>query len=54
MASDMHVVRLCVASPSDTEGQQKRFDPEKQEAVSLTIEQQKLELGNPCDRQPWH
>ena len=25
-----------------------------EEAVSLAIEQQKLELGNLCDRQPWH
>ena len=31
------------------EDQRKQFDPEKQKAVSLTIEQQKLELGNLCD-----
>ena len=47
------VVRLCVC-PSVTGGHRKRFDPEKQEAVSLAIEQQKLELGNLCDRHPWH
>ena len=29
-------------------------DPKKQEAVSLAIEQQKLELSNLCDLQPWH
>ena len=55
--SIMIVVRLCVrpsVRPSVTGGQRKRFDPEKQEAVSLAIERQKLELGNPCDRQPWH
>ena len=28
------------------EGQQKQFDPEKQEAISLATEWQKLELGN--------
>ena len=27
---------------------------QNQEAVSLAIEQQKLELGDLCDRQPWH
>ena len=55
------VVRLCIrpsvcpsVRPSVMEGQWKRFDPEKQEAVSLAIERQKLELGNHCDRQPWH
>ena len=51
------VVRLCVrpsVRPSVTEGQRKRFDPEKQEAVSLAIERQELELSNPCDRQPWY
>ena len=47
------VVRLCVC-PSVTGGHRKRFDPEKQEAVSLAIEQQKLELGNLCDHHPWH
>ncbi len=51
------VVRLCVrpsVRPSVTGDQRTRFDPEKQEAVSLAIERQKLELGIPCDRQPWH
>ena len=51
------VVRLCVClsvCPSVTGGQRKQFDPEKQEAISLAIEQQKLELGNLCDRHPWH
>ena len=47
------VVRLCVC-PSVTGGHRKRFDPEKQEAVSLAIEQPKLKLGNLCDRHPWH
>ena len=34
--------------------QWKRFDPDKQEAVSLAIEQQKVELDNLCERQLWH
>ena len=42
-------VRLSV-----TGGQQKQFGPEKQEAVSLATEQQKLELGNLCERQLWY
>ena len=46
---------VCLSvCPSVTGGHRKRFDPEKQEAVSLAIEQQKLELGNLCDRHPWH
>ena len=41
--------KILVVRPSVTEGhlQRKRFDPEKQEAVSLAIERQKLELSNP-------
>ena len=34
--------------PSIMGGQRKWSDPEKQEAVSLAIEQQKLKLGNLC------
>ena len=38
-------------SPSVTGGQQKRFDPEIQEAVSLAIKCKKLELGDLCEQQ---
>ena len=39
---------------SVSECQGKQFDPEKQETVSLAIEQRRLELGNFCECQPWH
>ena len=38
----IHVYKIVVVCPSVTGGQQKQFDLEKQEAVSLIIEQQKL------------
>ena len=36
-----------------TEGQRKRFDLEAEDAVSLAIEQQRLQLGDLCEWQSW-
>ena len=47
------VVCPCVR-PSVTGGQWKQFDLEKQEAIFLAIEQQRLQLGYLCERQSWH
>ena len=47
------IIKILVVRPSVTGGQQKRFDLEKQETVSLAIEQQRLQLGDLCERQSW-
>ena len=42
-------MRVCVMG-----GQRKQFDPEAEDAVSLAIDQQRLQLGDLCERQSWH
>ena len=55
MPVDDHYINMIVVCLSVhlsvTGGQQKRFDHKKQEAVSLAIEQQRLQLGDLSERQ---
>ena len=48
-----HYIKIIVVRPYVRPSFVSRNDL-KQGAVSLAIEQQKLELSNHCDRQPWH
>ena len=50
----IYMYKTVVVCPSVTGGQQKRFDLEQQEAVSLIIERQMLQLGYLCEHQSRH
>ena len=52
--SSREVIIIKIVHASVTGGQRKRLDPEKQVAVSLAIERQKLVLGSLCECQPWY